>query len=214
MEKNIAIDATIHTCTYLYRFQFQRSNRPVDYDLAIPVCGTQYVQVQYAAEQPPDRRFPELSIPSAIAPWHVTDIEQHRTIMASVNKRLLGSATFPKFIRDRYGSVENLISRARSGAWEAQQDLGFSYSEGVEELSIRKDTDKAIGWLTSAVDNGSPYPSAIHQLATLLDVKGREEGSSVLQRRAYELYHKAAESGCAHSQFNLAEIYRCGVEGK
>ena len=134
--------------------------------------------------------------------------------MASVNERLLGSATFPKFIRDRYGSVEKLISQARSGAWEAQQYLGFSYSEGIEELSIRKDTDKAIGWLTSAVDKGSPSPSAINKLATLLDVKGREEGSSVLQRRAYELYHKAAESGCAYSQFNLAEIYRCGVEGK
>ena len=113
-----------------------------------------------------------------------------------------------KYYKDSYGSIENLISLAKNGDIAAQADLGTVYSEGLENF-VEKDVEKAIGWLTSAVDNGDVLPFNLTRLGTLLDGKGTPH----YQRKAYEMYHRAAEMGSTEAQINLAEIYRCGVEG-
>ena len=56
-----------------------------------------------------------------------------------------------KHYKDSYGSIENLISLAKNGDITAQAYLGTAYSEGVENF-VEKDVEKAIGWLTSAVE--------------------------------------------------------------
>ena len=113
-----------------------------------------------------------------------------------------------KHYKDSYGSIENLISLAKNGDITAQAYLGTAYSEGVENF-VEKDVEKAIGWLTSAVDNGCVLPFIFTRLGTLLDGKGTPH----YQRKAYEMYHRAAEMGSTEAQINLAEMYRCGVEG-
>ena len=113
-----------------------------------------------------------------------------------------------KYCKDSYGTIENLISLAKNGNVIAQVALGTAYSEGVENF-VEKDVEKAIGWLNSAVDNGYFLPFVVSRLGTLLDGKGTPH----YQRKAYELYLRAAKLGCAEAQLNLAEMYRCGVEG-
>ena len=113
-----------------------------------------------------------------------------------------------KYYKDSYGSIENLISLAKKGDITAQADLGKAYSEGVENF-VEKDVEKAIGWLNTAVDNGCVFPFIFTRLGTLLNGKGTPQ----YQRKAYEMYHKAAKLGCAQSQLYLAEMYRCGVKG-
>ena len=109
-----------------------------------------------------------------------------------------------KYYKDSYGSIEN----AKNGDITAQADLGTAYSEGIENF-VEKDLEKAIGWLTSAVDNGDVLPFNLTRLGTLLDRKGTPH----YQRKAYAMYHRAAKMGSTEAQINLAEIYRCGVEG-
>ena len=113
-----------------------------------------------------------------------------------------------KYYKDSYGLIESLISLAKSGNISAQEDLGTAYSEGVENF-VEKDVEKAIGWLNSAVDNGYVLPFTFTRLGALLDGKGTPH----YQRKAYEMYQRGAKLGCAQSQLNLAEMYRCGVEG-
>ncbi|PFX11863.1 Uncharacterized protein YbeQ [Stylophora pistillata] len=113
-----------------------------------------------------------------------------------------------KYYKERYGSVENLITQAKSGDVCAQGDLGCAYVEGIRDF-VEKDSEKAMGWLTTAVENGDFLPSTLGKLAELHDLKGTTQH----QRKAYELYLKAAQVGCPNSQINLAEMYRCGVKG-
>lgn len=113
-----------------------------------------------------------------------------------------------KYYTDSYGSIENLISLAKKGNVTAQGDLGMAYSEGVENF-VEEDSEKAIGWLNSAVENGCVSPSIFAKLGELLDLTGIPH----YQQKAYEMYHRAAKLGCAESQLSLAEMYRCGVEG-
>ena len=113
-----------------------------------------------------------------------------------------------KYYKDSYGSVESLISLAKNGNVTAQSDLGMAYFQGVENF-VEQDVEKAIGWLNSAVDHGCDLPNTLSTLGTLLDGKGTPH----YQRKAYEMYHRAAKLGCAQSQLSLAEMYRWGVEG-
>ena len=113
-----------------------------------------------------------------------------------------------KYYKDSYGSVESLISLAKNGNVTAQSDLGMAYFQGVENF-VEQDVEKAIGWLNSAVDHGCVLPDIFSTLGTLLDRKGTPH----YQRKAYEMYHRAAKLGCAQSQLSLAEMYRWGVEG-
>ena len=113
-----------------------------------------------------------------------------------------------KYYKDSYGSIERLISLAKNGNITAQAYLGAAYYQGVENF-VEKDVEKAIGWLNSAVDNGCVLPFTLSTLGTLLDGKGTPH----YQRKAYEMYHRAAKLGCAQSQLSLAEMYRWGVEG-
>ena len=113
-----------------------------------------------------------------------------------------------KFYKDSYGSIESLISLAKNGNIAAQADLGTAYSEGVENF-VEKDVEKAIGWLDSAVNNGCVLPFIFTTLGALLDRKGTPR----YQRKAYVLYHRAAKMGSTEAQIDLAEMYRCGVEG-
>ena len=113
-----------------------------------------------------------------------------------------------RYYQDLYGSIENLISLAKNGNITAQVDLGTAYSEGVENF-VEKDVEKAIGWLNSAVDNGCVLPFIFTTLGALLD----EKGTPYSHGKAYEMYHRGAKLGCAQSQLNLAEMYRCGVKG-
>ena len=113
-----------------------------------------------------------------------------------------------KYYKDSYGSIENLISLAKNGNVTAQCDLGMAYSRGVRNFA-EKDMEKAAGWLNSAVENDYVHPLIFTRLGELLDMTGTPQN----QRKAYEMYRRAANLGCADSQINLAEMYRCGVEG-
>ena len=112
--------------------------------------------------------------------------------------------TSQKFCIDKYGSID----KAKNGEILAQADLGWAYSEGFGDL-LPQDNEKAIGWLSTAVDNGYEFPTILGKLGELLDRKGTIR----LRQKAYEMYHRAAKLGCRSSQLNLAEMYRCGVEG-
>lgn len=115
---------------------------------------------------------------------------------------------FKQFCVESYGSIENLITKAKNGNGLAQGDLGMAYSEDCDDL-LPKDTDKAIGWLNTAVENGCEHPVFLGKLGELLDRKGTPQH----RRKAYEMYHRAAKLGSSSSQLNLAEMYRCGVDG-
>lgn len=107
-----------------------------------------------------------------------------------------------------YGSLENLISLAKNGNVTAQGYLGMAYSQGVGNF-VEKDMRKATGWLNKAVENGCDHPLMLTRLGELLDLTATPQN----QRKAYEMYRRAADLGCGESQINLAEMYRCGVEG-
>lgn len=119
-----------------------------------------------------------------------------------------GGLNVEQHYKELYGSIEHLIAEAKNGNTTAQADLGVAYSEGVENF-VAKDSEKAIGWLNTARENGYNLPFVLAKLGELLDRKGTPQH----RRKAYEMYHKAAELGCTDSQLNLAEMYRCGVEG-
>ena len=119
-----------------------------------------------------------------------------------------GDFTVQKHYKELYGSVENLITQAKNGNTSAQADLGFAYCDGLADF-VEKDSEKAIGWLDTAVENGYISPSVCGKLGELLDLKGTPHH----QRKAYKMYHTAAQFGCPNSQINLAEMYRCGVKG-
>ena len=108
---------------------------------------------------------------------------------------------FREYCFAEYGSIHN-------GEVVAQADLGLAYSQGFGDL-LPRDYEKAIGWLTTAVNKGDESPITLGKLGELLDRKG----TSLYQRKAYEMYHRAAKQGCTNSQINLAEMYRCRVEG-
>ena len=116
--------------------------------------------------------------------------------------------TSQKYYIAKYGSIEKLIDKAKNGEIHAQADLGWAYSEGFGDL-LPQDDDKAIGWLSTAIDKGYELPHTLGKLGDLLDRKGTIRH----QQKAYEMYHRAAKLGCRSSQLNLAEMYRCGVEG-
>ena len=115
---------------------------------------------------------------------------------------------YQKYYIDKYGSIEKLIDKAKNGEIHAQADLGWAYSQGFGDL-LPQDNDKAIGWLSTAIDKGYELPHALGKLGELLDRKG----TILHQQKAYEMYHRAAKLGSRSSQLNLAEMYRCGVEG-
>ena len=119
-----------------------------------------------------------------------------------------GDFNMAKYLKELYGSVENLITQAKKGNVSAQIDLGIAYCEGLEDF-VEQDSEKAIGWLNTAVENGCVFPSVLQKLGQLLDLKGEPHN----QRKAYEMYHRAARLGSTSAQLNLAEMYRCGVEG-
>ena len=110
--------------------------------------------------------------------------------------------------KESYGSVDFLIARAKKGEVRCQIHLGAAYATGIEGF-VEKDTKKAIGWLDTAVQNGCIIPSVMKELGQLLDFTGEPHN----QRKAYDLYQKAARLGSTSAQLNLAEMYRCGVEG-
>ena len=115
---------------------------------------------------------------------------------------------FQQYCFEKHGSIENLIDKAKKGEIVAQADLGIAYSEGFGDL-LPKDEDKAIGWLNAAVERGYELPAILEKLGELLDLKG----TTLCQRKAYEMYHRAAKLGSTNAQINLAEMYRYGVEG-
>lgn len=119
---------------------------------------------------------------------------------------------FKEYLINLYGSIEDLFIQARCGVSKAQEDLGIAYGVGVDGL-LPKDHDQSFVWLNAAVDSGFATVTSLAHLGTLYDMKGDVEGSSVYQRKAYSLYRRAAELGSAAAEFNLGEIYRCGLEG-
>ncbi|XP_031557040.1 uncharacterized protein LOC116293714 [Actinia tenebrosa] len=113
-------------------------------------------------------------------------------------------------ILSMYKSVEDLKEKAKADQdWQAQVDLAMAYQYGVPELNIEKDLDSAIGWYESSIHGGNCIPTSILSLGTLHDIKGTVRH----QRRAYELYVQAASLGSLQAASNVAEMFRCGVEG-
>lgn len=125
-----------------------------------------------------------------------------------MNFSTIGNLSFEQYLTGRYGTIENLISEAKSGNMEAQTLLGTAYCDGAGNF-VSKNSEKAIGWLTTSVENGYVSPYITAKLGELLDRKGTPQH----RRKAYEMYRRSAELGCPESQINLAEMYRCGVEG-
>ena len=115
---------------------------------------------------------------------------------------------FQRYCIATYGSIGNLIHKAKKGEIDAQVHLGCAYSEGFGDI-LPQDDDKAIGWLNTAVENGCESPDVLGKLGELLG----QTGSLPCQRKAYELCLRAARLGYASSQINLAEMYHFGVEG-
>ncbi|KAK3707092.1 hypothetical protein QZH41_004163 [Actinostola sp. cb2023] len=114
------------------------------------------------------------------------------------------------YILKTYNSMEGLKNRAaQTGNWQAKGDLSLVYLDGIPELNVEKHLDSAIGWMESSIEHGNPVPSGICDLGTMYDLKG----TTSYQRKAYEMYLKAAPFGVVRAELNLAEIYRCGVEG-
>ena len=93
------------------------------------------------------------------------------------------------YFKESYGSVNFLIARAKKGEVFCQIHLGTAYSRGIEGF-VERDT-KAIDWLDTAVQNGCTVPSVMQELGQLLDFTGEPHN----QRKAYDLYHKAARLG-------------------
>ncbi|XP_068689389.1 uncharacterized protein [Montipora foliosa] len=120
----------------------------------------------------------------------------------------LKDLNFQNNCMQNYGSIENLKCKAKDGDVDAQVDLGSAYSEGFGD-ELPKDIDKAIGWLSCAVEKGYDPPFVLGKLGEVLDQKGTPQH----RRKAYEMYQRAARFGYTSSQINLAEMYRCGVEG-
>ncbi|KXJ29605.1 uncharacterized protein LOC110244884 [Exaiptasia diaphana] len=113
-------------------------------------------------------------------------------------------------IENTYGSFEGLTVKAREqGNWKAKFDLSLAYKVGIPELNVEKDKDKQMGWLESSIDEGNVKPAAVHELGTLYDIKGTVSH----QRKAHELYHKAAKCGVVEAELTLAQSYMYGVEG-
>ena len=125
-----------------------------------------------------------------------------------MNFPIPGDLNGRKYYIEKHGSIENLKYKAKNGEIVAQADLGMAYSEGLDD-ELPKDADKAIGWLNTAVERGYEIPYILGKLGELLDRKG----TPLNRRKAYEMYHRAARLGNTASQLNLAEMYRCGVEG-
>ena len=112
---------------------------------------------------------------------------------------------FQQYCLQTHGSIKKLFDKAKNGDIYAQQDLGLAYYEGGDFLP--KDIDKAIYWLSSALENSYEDPTILGKLGEALDLKG----TPPYQRKAFEMYNRAAKLGCTNSQINLAEMYRCGV---
>lgn len=117
------------------------------------------------------------------------------TLLATFDKTIMNFSTsedltFQQYYTDKYGSIENLIGKAKNGEIVAQADLGIVYSEGFGDVLL-KDDDKAIGWLNTAVENGHEFPTVLEKLGELLDRKG----TPLYQRKAYEVYRQGSETG-------------------
>ena len=83
----------------------------------------------------------------------------------------LGDLNFRKYCVEKYGSIENLKYKAKNGEIVAQADLGVACSEGLGD-ELPKDSEKAIGWLNTAVEKGYETPYILGKLGELLDLKG------------------------------------------
>lgn len=130
-------------------------------------------------------------------------------------QKKLGQKTFnfPSLkdqIVSTYKSVSNLKAKAEHDKdWEAQLCLSRAYEYGVPELNIEQNLDFAIGWLESSFRNGNDIDHEKCHLGALYDTRGTIPD----QRRAFELYLKTARAGVVQAEYNLAEVYRCGIEG-
>ena len=90
---------------------------------------------------------------------------------------------FQQYCLQTHGSIKKLFDKAKNGDVLAQQDLGLAYYEGGDFLP--KDIDKAIYWLSSAVENGYEDPTILGKLGEALDLKG----TPPYQRKAFEMYN-------------------------
>ena len=70
---------------------------------------------------------------------------------------------FQRYCIATHGSIENLIDKAKKGEIVAQAHLGCAYSDGFGDL-LPQDNDKAIGWLSTAVENGYESPEILGKL--------------------------------------------------
>lgn len=104
-------------------------------------------------------------------------------------------------LKESYGLVDFLISRAKKGEVSCQIHLDIPLILAVKGF-VGKDTEKAIGWLDTTVQNGCFNPLVLQKLGQLLDLTGEPHN----QRKVYDLYHKAARLGSTSAQLNLADI--------
>lgn len=101
--------------------------------------------------------------------------------------------------------INNLIAMAEKGNKEAQNDLGFSYGQG---LGVDKNYEQAIYWYEKAAAQGS-IP-ALYNIGLFYE-KGFGVTKDLLQARRF--YTKAAMQGSADAQVNLGFLYMSGQGG-
>jgi len=137
-------------------------------------------------------------------------------------------------------AIEKLVKRAESGDAEAQNELGYSYADGI--IDGQPNHNKAIEWFTkSAAQNNSYAQHYLAQyylfrdyvvekcLSTAIELweKSAKQGNPLAQNdlgicylkgegvdkdpiRGAELLKKAAEQDCEEAQRGLVYLYRTG----
>ncbi len=106
----------------------------------------------------------------------------------------------------RPSAHERLLQRAESGDAKAQHRLGIMYYNGQD--GVEQSYEKAAEWYQKAIETDPDFPDAYNSLGgCYLDGEGVPKN----QKKALELYKKAAELGNAHAPFNIGLIYEQGL---
>jgi TPR repeat protein len=139
-----------------------------------------------------------------------------QTFMACCGKAICSGCSFEHKLRSRGNSncpfcrtntpsakeyVKMMKKRVGANDADSIIQLGMSYLDGSENLSIKKDIDKAVKFFHRAAELGSA--EAYHNLGTMYF-----NGHGVVkdETKAKQYFEKAALAGCAASRHNLGNI--------
>src|SRR5690606_29690987 len=100
-----------------------------------------------------------------------------------------------------------LLSKARKGDANAQNDVGDYYSFGhkstKDEIIVKQNFSSAFTWYEKAAENG-----IINSITNLADFLSEGKGCKRNKDKAVEKYLLAIEKGSSRAAFNIGTIYR------